>query len=234
MIPKKIHQTAKTEAIPYDVQKYVDTVRSLHPDWEYKLWTDEDNLAFVTKEYPEFLEVYQGLPKNIMRADVIRYLLLYRVGGLYLDTDYEMLRAFDLCDKEIVLCWEPHPNDQNRPHKIANAVFASSPGHPFFRMLIDDLQKNPPRDVTLDVEMTTGPGFVTRIYEDAKSKGMTLFTTPPIEFNPFTPRNIREYRAIREGKTSYGIHHCNGSWRTWTFSGRLKNFLKKVLYRFGY
>ena len=59
-----------------------------------------DNLAFVKSEYPDFVDVFVGLPKNIMRADVIRYLLMDKLGGLYLDTDYEMLKPFDLIDHD--------------------------------------------------------------------------------------------------------------------------------------
>jgi len=38
-----------------------------------------------------------------MRADVIRYLITYRIGGLYLDLDYEMLQPFRHTDKELML-----------------------------------------------------------------------------------------------------------------------------------
>lgn len=38
-----------------------------------------------------------------MRADAIRYLLLYQLGGLYLDLDYEMLSPFDLRHHAVVL-----------------------------------------------------------------------------------------------------------------------------------
>ena len=106
MIPKLIHQTAKTADIPPQWQAYQQKLRSLHPDWTYRLWTDADNLAFVQKEYPAFLPIYQKLPKNIMRVDVIRYLIMYKLGGLYMDLDYEMLKPFDMTDHDIVLAWE--------------------------------------------------------------------------------------------------------------------------------
>src|SRR5438105_9445997 len=45
MIPKLIHQTAKTAEIPEKWRVYQKKVRALHPGWGYRLWTDEDNLA---------------------------------------------------------------------------------------------------------------------------------------------------------------------------------------------
>ncbi|MFZ0930337.1 MAG: glycosyltransferase, partial [Syntrophobacteraceae bacterium] len=96
MIPKLIHQTAKTHELPSEWRRFQQIVRELHPAWEYRLWTDEDNDAFVKKEYLNFLPVFRAFSKGIMRADVIRYLIMYRIGGLYLDLDYEMLKPFDL------------------------------------------------------------------------------------------------------------------------------------------
>src|SRR5688572_12561292 len=94
-IPKIIHQTWKEEAIPEKWKAYQKKVKRLHPDWEYRLWTDKDNDAFVEKEFPDFYAVYKGFSRNIMRADVIRYLIMYHTGGMYLDLDYEFLMPFD-------------------------------------------------------------------------------------------------------------------------------------------
>ncbi len=41
-----------------------------------------------------------------MRAGRNSYLLLYRLGGLYMDTDYEMLKPYDLLNYGAVLPWE--------------------------------------------------------------------------------------------------------------------------------
>ncbi len=231
MIPRLLHQTAKTSVLPADCLEYVDTLKTLHPNWGYKLWTDADNVAFVREAFPNFYEIFVKLPKGIMRADVIRYLLMYRVGGLYLDTDYEMLKPFDLVDHEIVLCWEPDPLKPGSNGKMANAIFASSPGHPFFGMIIEELTNNPPFSSDADVEATTGPGLVTRVYDQAIQRGMSLFAAPPEFFSPLTPRNEKEYRAIVEAGVAYGIHHCHGSWRNFTLYQRLSNFASRIYHR---
>ena len=100
MIPKLIHQTARTADIDQRSRHYQAIVRAMHPDWTYKLWTDADNDAFVRAEFPDFYPIFAGFPKGIMRADVIRYLLMDRLGGLYLDLDYEVLRPFDRLDED--------------------------------------------------------------------------------------------------------------------------------------
>ncbi len=221
-IPKLIHQTAKTREVTDRCKPYQQRLIALHPDWEYHLWTDEDNLAFVKSEFPDFLDVFTSLPKPIMRADVIRYLLMYKLGGLYLDTDYEMLKPFDLLDYEAVLSWESSHKPVPGGDLLCNCIFASTPGHPLFKLMIDDLKSNPPLAEDPDVISATGPKFVTRIFHRAKDLGLPVYTPSTELFSPLTPRNEREYRAILSDGVAYGIHHCYGSWREWSLLQRAR------------
>lgn len=228
MIPKLIHQTAPSADLPGHLSRYVDTVRQKHPGWEYRLWTDGDNAAFVRREFPRVLGLYEALPRNIMRADVVRCLLLARFGGLYLDTDYEMLRPFDLSDHGLVLPWEMDPKTGSDRGRIANAVMASEPGHPFWAMVIDDLLAAPPTRADADVLESTGPGFITRVHARAVGAGMAVHSPPGAVFCPITPRNHRQYQAIVRGGVSYGIHHCVGSWRESTPLVRIRRAVASI------
>lgn len=232
MIPRLIHQTAKTRDLPPEVAPYQRTLVALHPGWTYKLWTDEDNLAFVKAEYPDFVGVFTALPRNIMRADVIRYLLMDRLGGMYMDTDYEMLRPFDMTEREIVLPWESDGEGEGPKDKICNSFFASRAGHPFWKMMIDDLRANPPLAPDADVESSTGPGFITRVFHKARKQGMELYAPARPLFNPPTPRNQRQHRAIVDAGVAYGIHHCAGTWRTYTLAQRVRSRVANAVHRF--
>jgi mannosyltransferase OCH1-like enzyme len=231
VIPKLLHQTAKTAELPEECRPLVDKLKALHPDWTYKLWTDADNLELVRSRRPEFLDVYQKLPKNIMRADVIRYVLMSTHGGVYLDTDYEFLKPFDLNDHDIVLPWESI-DAEGKPFRVANAIFASVPGHPFWTMLLDDLTANPPLSPEIDVIEATGPGFVTRMYHRARAAGMQIHTPDRDLFAPEPPRLNRDYEAIVKRGTSYGIHHCFGSWRAFDLKHSMKATVWRVLRTF--
>ena len=247
MIPKLIHQTAKTAELPECCRAMRDRLVALHPDWTYKLWTDADNLAFVKAEFPDFLHVYVGLPKNIMRADVIRYLLMYRLGGLYLDTDYEMLRPFAFGDQEIVLPREHDGAADGTSVLVGNSIFASRPGHPFWRAVIDELQRRPPTAERaakaetagttrrfgdpVDVLNTTGPAFITVIYQRLTREGMPLFSPESEIFQPRPPRSRRAYNAILRRGVAHGIHHCHGSWREYNTIGTAYDWLSKAAKR---
>ena len=221
MIPKLIHQTARTPDISKQARQFQQRIRDQHPDWTYKLWTDADNDAFVRAEMPDFYPVFAGLPKGIMRADVIRYVLMDRVGGLYLDTDYEMLRPFDLLSYECVVPLETSGEEA----RLGNAYFAAAPGHLFFRRVLQTLKDAPPRDPDADVLSSTGPAFITRVYRSMTPEEQAQVHTPAREiFNPLVPRNGREYRRLARNPEIYGIHHCLGTWREFTFLQRIRNW----------
>ena len=88
-IPKKIFQLiADKKNIDPKFQKNIDYIRKLNPEWKYTLMDDVDIIEYIRDYYePEILESYLRInPKyGAARADLFRYLLMYREGGVYLD-----------------------------------------------------------------------------------------------------------------------------------------------------
>ena len=82
-ISRIIHQTWKNDIVPDKWKAYQEKVQELHPDWEYRLWTDEHNDAFIKQHYPDLFPLYQDYPKPVMKADVIRYAIMDQMGGLW-------------------------------------------------------------------------------------------------------------------------------------------------------
>lgn len=158
-IPKIIHQTWKTNDIPYDVypKEWVDSWKHFHPDWEYRLWTDEDNRRLISEHYPDFLPVYDNYPADINRADAARYFILYHYGGLYVDLDFECLKSFDvLIDNQEMVLGRMDAGFFLR-HSVPNALMASVPGHPFWIQLIKALPSYRKQSC---VELATGPAML--------------------------------------------------------------------------
>lgn len=228
-IPKLIHQTAKDAKIPDRWRAFQAKVRGLHPEWTYRLWTDDDNRDFVKAQCPAIYEVFQALPKNIMRADVIRYVLMYRLGGLYLDLDYEMLRPFDLLQYDLVLPREA--STVGRLVTYCNSIFASAPGHPFFEAVLGEIAAHPPLDPNADAIDATGPGLVSRVYRQIGASLPGGCTPDERLFSPLSPRNRREYRRIIDADVAYGIHHCDGTWREYTLRQRCKVAASRLIHR---
>src|SRR4051812_26017051 len=62
---------------------------------EYMLWTDASSREFIAKHYSWFLDTFDAYKYSIQRADAIRYFVLHRFGGIYLDLDIGCLRPLD-------------------------------------------------------------------------------------------------------------------------------------------
>ncbi|KAL1992883.1 hypothetical protein VTN49DRAFT_3639 [Thermomyces lanuginosus] len=161
VIPKIIHQTYKTEDIPEIWREPQRSCLELHPDYEYKLWTDEKAREFIAKEYPWFLETFDNYPYPIQRADSIRYFVLSHYGGVYLDLDDGCKRRLDP-----LLTFNAWVR-RTKPTGISNDAMGSVPGHPFFLRVIESLQ-NYDRSWFLPyitIMASTGPLFLSVIWK---------------------------------------------------------------------
>lgn len=86
-IPKIIWQTMKTNRVPVFMKNYADTWIEHNPEYEYRLHDDNDITEFITNEFPDYLEGYKKLKYGASKADLWRYLIIYKYGGVYADMD---------------------------------------------------------------------------------------------------------------------------------------------------
>lgn len=219
--PRILHQTWKREAIPSCWAPFRHSWRTNHPDWEHRLWTDDDLRRLVQDCYSWFLPMYDAYPKHIMRVDAARYFLLHRHGGLYVDLDFESLRPIDplLSGCEVMFGCEPPahvaldaPRARGLERIVCNALMASTAEHPFwehvFELLIAFQRSPDPLDAT-------GPFLLTRaVASYAEQERVTivpweLLYPTPIPECVFGQRPSSE-AAARE--RAFGIHHWAGSW----------------------
>lgn len=92
MIPKKIHYCwFGGNPLPKDVRKYIESWKKTCPDYEIKEW-NEVNFDIHLNRYVE--EAYQH-KKWAFVSDVARIYALYTEGGIYMDTDVEVVRNLD-------------------------------------------------------------------------------------------------------------------------------------------
>jgi len=180
-----------------------------HPDWQVKLWTD-DNLPAMQNQHE-----YDAASILAEKADILRYELVFQFGGIYVDVDCECLRNLEPLIENLdgFLASEDD-------YRICNCVIGAVPQHPFFKQLLDNLPAAFARDPN-DVVAATGPGFLTDTFHawvGHKFKHPDCWEQPdlaPIRIFPpkiFYPVHYTK-RIYGELADAYSNHLWAMSWR---------------------
>jgi len=228
MIPKIIHQIwdGRHEPLPRFFKELSETWKKNHPEWRYEFWDKERMEKFVAEHFPVYFNKYQTLKYNIQRWDVIRYMILSKLGGLYVDFDYESLKPADEYLSGKTCCFGLEPEEHrilfNREHSIiSNAFIASVPNHPFMELLIENVFNSEASFTSrfYCVLETTGPYMISRVYQNYENKdGVELL--PEELVSPLSKDDVTKYLKfyidddVLEHKTqkAIAIHYFSGTW----------------------
>jgi inositol phosphorylceramide mannosyltransferase catalytic subunit len=160
-LPKLIHQTFPTKTLPKELQANVDALKARNPDWLYTLYDDNDIAHFIRDVYGD--AVYERFERiepvyGAARADLFRYLLLYKLGGVYLDIKSTATRPLDEVlrteDRFIIAQWQNGPGEKyefagfhEEMERIHGGEFqqwflVATAGHPFLKAVIENVLRN--------------------------------------------------------------------------------------------
>ena len=179
MIPKIIHQLwIGPKPAP---TKFMDTWKEKNPDFEYIRWSEEElvkrNMVIECKNRVNEMEEING------KADIIRWEILYKYGGVFVDADSICIEPIDdvLMTKKCFAGWE---QEELRPDLIATGTMGFPPKHPLVRHAIDHIKQN---CVSVAVTkkrawITVGPMLLTNLYNTGFYKDLTIF--PSYSFLP--------------------------------------------------
>jgi hypothetical protein len=142
-IPKKVFYTFYTKKIwETEIGKHIEIDLNNNPEFSFELYDDEDCVSLIQEHFDERVMIaFQQLLPGAYKADLVRLLLLYVYGGVYMDVgltlavplkdiiqEHELVQVDDL-----VLRLEGHGGHPS----IYNAFMASIPKHPYIRECID-------------------------------------------------------------------------------------------------
>ena len=92
MIPKILHLCwLSGDEYPVDIKRYISTWKEKCPDYEIRVWSKD---SFDISSVRWVKEAFEA-KKYAFAADYIRFWSLYNYGGIYLDSDVEVLKSFD-------------------------------------------------------------------------------------------------------------------------------------------
>ena len=192
-IPAKVWHSAKDANLTDQQRGWIDTWLEKNPSFRQELLTDGSGDSYVRTRYganrPDIVSLYTALPIAILKADLLRYLILHADGGIWSDLDVT-------CEKE-VSGWLPQDMYYSNSTRVSlvvglefdmewregtriasqltNWVFAAAPGSRHLRYVIDKVVSGlydiahengvGPEGITLDmisdVVDVTGPKIMT-------------------------------------------------------------------------
>lgn len=153
-IQKKIHQTWYKKELPSSIQQKVNRIKSLHKNYQYYFYDDNDILNYIDENYDSrILKAYKKLFIGASKADYFRYLVLYKEGGIYLDLDSDIVKNIDplIENKSGVISREG-----NKPYFL-QWMMCFCKGHPILKKIIDITTDNILENKSKEVLFLTGP-----------------------------------------------------------------------------
>jgi inositol phosphorylceramide mannosyltransferase catalytic subunit len=210
-IPKIIHQIWLGSPYPEKYELYRQTWLQLHPKWKYYLWTDNDIEKFQLKNH----KLFNTAKNNGEKADIFRYEILYRYGGLYIDTDCECLKPFDLLHQKYD--FYAGIEQQGRFMELGNAILGARQGSIFMKYCIDTLPQHLLSCKRKDTVSRTGPYFLTQCFLEIMGRTDEVMMVLPVSYFYPVPIKIRTYTKRDEVEKwirpeSYAIHYWAASW----------------------
>ena len=208
MIPKKIHYCwIGGNPLPESAKKCIKSWKKYCPDYEIIEW-NETNYDF--SKIPYMKEAYEAIKWGFV-PDYARLDIIYTHGGIYMDTDVEMVRSFDP-----LLELPGFAGFQDERYVALGLGFGAEPGNPVIKALKDSyenihfLKEDGTPDLTPSPRLNTDTLVETcglaanGTYQE--TDGMTVF---PTEY--FCPKSFSD-GVIRKTKNTYSIHHFDASW----------------------
>jgi mannosyltransferase OCH1-like enzyme len=171
-IPKIIHQIwIGSKPSPTNL---MDTWKYKNPDFEYIRWNEKEfidrNMTFKCQDKIDEIEQIYG------KADIIRWEILYKYGGIFIDADSICIEKIDdeLLNKKCFSGWE---NEKMRPGLIATGTMGFPPKHPLIREIINYILKHDVSEAKTKMKpwQTTGPGLLTKIYNTGFFNDLHIF-----------------------------------------------------------
>jgi len=208
-IPKIIHYCwFGRKPKPELARKCINSWKKFCPDYEILEW-NEDNFDVSTA--PGYVQQAYEAKRWAFVSDYVRLQALTEMGGVYMDTDVEVIKPLDPYLHHEAFAGFEHPE------RIQTGLLACRPGFQLFRdfMAYYDtasfFRPDGSADVTTNVEILTGlcrqrgfvPGDQYQIVEGLAIYPREIFC--PVDFDT---------KKLRKTRKTVTIHWFSGSWHT--------------------
>lgn len=219
---------------PDNIKAFIQGWKEKLPDYTFVEWSESN---FSIDEAPEYVKEAYSVKKYAFVSDYARIKALCEQGGIYFDTDIDLIRRFDelLEGREMVLGFESD-------RQLETAFIASTPGNRYINAFLKTYENrhfiNP--DGSYDMSVINKhfsdcmEGFGVNLdNEDIQTIEDGAVIVYPREY--FAAFDIGNWH-IKPTENTYTVHHMNSSWSTSKkklYFGVI-HFLQKILGFDGY
>lgn len=203
IIPLNLFQTWHTLNLPLHMNQHVEILRAQNPEFTYYLYDDAMCREYIEHHFDkEVLYSFDKLKPGAYKADLWRYCILYKKGGIYLDIKYTCINHFNLMqltDKEYYV--------KDRMYKgtrgIYNALLCVKPNNPILYKCIQSIVHNVKHNIYGFSELcTTGPHLMSNYFSINEINQLPLsFNGNQIILNQIPILSIYEQYRIEQAKT---------------------------------
>ncbi|MDO5133311.1 MAG: glycosyltransferase [Eubacteriales bacterium] len=236
LIPKTIHYCwFGRKKKPGLVKKCIKSWKKHCPDYTIIEWNED---TYDIASSPLFVRQALEAEKWAFAADYVRYRVVYEHGGIYLDTDVEIIKNIDFLLSDSVFFGVQHLDF----YPASGLGFGAEKNHPFLKELMRSYEDNPFRMKNgafnqipcpvRDLPVFCKYGFTAVDQEQILENGVHIYPTeyfcPRIKGNPF----------LKKTANTVMIHRFAATWlpMTWRIKRRLdeyKYYFLHNLFRFG-
>lgn len=217
-VPAHIHHIWLGSVLPARYHAWVASWKQYHPGWEHTVWDDAQVLNLLTEyeqDFPGLCAYYHTLSNYGARSDLARLVILYLLGGLYVDIDFQCIRSFDDLNARYSFYAGLLPITTQNGVLVANGLIGAAPGHIIIRRCLEDILAHPElgkEGRVAQILDNTGPGPLTRaVYTSLIDPEFSRLCADSIVFPTivFYPPDIKKGNFSEH---TYAIHHWAGSW----------------------
>jgi len=207
MIPKIINYCwFGGNPLPDSAKKCIESWEKYCPNYKIIKW-DETNFNINCCQYVK--QAYEA-KKWAFVSDFARFEILFNNGGIYFDTDVELIKPIDdIVEKG------PFMGIEKLNNVAPGLGMATYAGHPFFKEIIDIYKNINFIDEAGNYNMKTIVEYTTELLKKYGLEEKSIIQNVygiyvyPIEY--FSPKNV-DTLALKITENTYSIHHFDGSW----------------------
>ena len=229
MIPKIIHFCwFGGKPLPDSTKKYIRTWKQFLPDYRIIKWSEKN---FDIQSAPDYVKEAYEAKRYAFVSDYVRVQKLLQYGGIYFDTDIEVVRPFEefLKGHSMVMSFE---SDQT----LSTAFFACCKGHPFMEEFEKTyharhfLKEDGSMDLTVindGFSRQAGEWGIDLSRNEYQETEHNIAVYPVAYFSAFDIQNWHE----KPSAVTCTIHHMDASWidKKWAIHVNVIKGLQKIL-----